>query len=146
MGEKQERTPAEGWLDKATAGIRFGPDRKEVRRELEEHLEDKALDFQRIFPDLTAEEAKERAASEMGDPAEIGKELAKVHRPWLGYLWRVSQVVLGLACLSLLWSGIVGAGLPLPAVERDGFLQRLLGGRRSGLFGAVGCGRPAHDQ
>ena len=36
---KQERTPAEGWLDKATAGIRFGPDRKEVRRELEEHLE-----------------------------------------------------------------------------------------------------------
>ena len=107
MGEKQERTPAEGWLDKATAGIRFGPDRKEVRRELEEHLEDKALDFQRIFPDLTAEEAKERAASEMGDPAEIGKELAKVHRPWLGYLWRVSQVVLGLACLSLLWSGMV---------------------------------------
>ena len=107
MGEKQERTPAEGWLDKATAGIRFGPDRKEVRRELEEHLEDKALDLQRIFPDLTAEEAKERAASEMGDPEEVGRELAKVHRPWLGYLWRVSQVVLGLACLSLLWSGMV---------------------------------------
>ena len=99
MGEKQERTPAEGWLDKATAGIRFGPDRKEVRRELEEHLEDKALDLQRIFPDLTAEEAKERAASEMGDPAEIGKELAKVHKPWLGYLWRCSQAVLAGALL-----------------------------------------------
>ena len=94
MGEKQERTPAESWLDKATAGIRFGPDRKEVRRELEEHLEDKALDLQRIFPDLTAEEAKERAASEMGDPAEIGKELAKVHKPWLGRLWMFSRVLL----------------------------------------------------
>ena len=94
MGEKQERTTAEGWLDKATAGIRFGPDRREVRRELEEHLEDKALDFQRIFPDLTAEEAKERAASEMGDPAEIGKELAKVHKPWLGRLWMFSRVLL----------------------------------------------------
>ena len=102
MGEKQERTPAEGWLDKATAGIRFGPDRKEVRRELEEHLEDKALDLQRIFPDLTAEEAKERAASDMGDPVEIGKELAKIHRPWLGYIWRASQVLLGLVLLSFL--------------------------------------------
>ena len=105
MGEKQERTPAEGWLDKATAGIRFGPDRKEVRRELEEHLEDKALDLQRIFPGLTEAEAKERAASDMGDPVEIGKELAKIHRPWLGYLWRASQVLLGLVLLSFLVSG-----------------------------------------
>ena len=59
MAEQERRAPAEGWLDKATAGIRFGPDRREVRRELEEHLEDKALDLQRIFPDLTAEEAKD---------------------------------------------------------------------------------------
>jgi len=101
------RVPPERWLELATFRIAFIPDRKAVRAELEEHLEDKALDLQRIFPDLTAEEAKERAASEMGDPAEIGKELAQLHRPWLGYLWRVSQVVLGLACLSLLWSGMV---------------------------------------
>ena len=107
MAEQERRAPAEGWLDKATAGIRFGPDRREVRAELTAHLEDKALDFQRIFPGLTEDEAKERAAAEMGDPEEVGRELAKVHRPWLGYLWRVSQVVLGLACLSLLWSGMV---------------------------------------
>ena len=113
MGEKQERTPAEGWLDKATAGIRFGPDRKEVRRELEEHLEDKALDLQRIFPGLTEDEAKERAAAEMGDPEEVGRELAKVHRPWLGYLWRVSQVVLGLAA-----SPCCGAGWFFTAPSR----------------------------
>ena len=73
--------PVAQWLDRATAAIRFGPDRKEVRAELEAHLEDKALDFQRIFPGLTEEEARERAVSEMGDPMEIGKELAKVHRP-----------------------------------------------------------------
>ena len=55
MAEQERRAPAEGWLDKATAGIRFGPDRREVRSELSAHLEDKALDFQRIFPDLTQE-------------------------------------------------------------------------------------------
>ena len=117
MGEKQERTPAEGWLDKATAGIRFGPDRKEVRRELEEHLEDKALDFQRIFPGLTEDEAKERAAAEMGDPEEIGKELAKIHRPWLGYLWRASQVLLGLVLLSFLAE--VGTLAPHAGIRSD---------------------------
>ena len=99
--------PVIEWLYKATAGIRFKPDRKAVRAELEEHLEDKAMDLRRIFPELTEEEAWERAVSEMGDPMEIGKELARLHRPWLGCLWRVSQVVLGLACLSLLWSWMV---------------------------------------
>lgn len=95
MAEQEKRAPAEGWLDKATAGIRFGPDRREVRRELEEHLEDKALDYLRIFPDLTKEEARQRAASEMGDPAEIGRELARLHKPLLGYAWLASKVLLG---------------------------------------------------
>ena len=95
MEEKQKRLAAEGWLDAATKAIRFGPDRRAVRRELEEHLEDKALDYLRIFPDLTEEEARKRAAAEMGDPEEIGKELAKVHRPWLGYAWLASKVLLG---------------------------------------------------
>ena len=104
MAEQERRAPAEGWLDAATKAIRFGPDRKAVRAELTAHLEDKALDFQRIFPGLTEDEAKERAAAEMGDPEEIGRELAEVHKPWLGYFWRVSQlllaaVVIGLAVL-----------------------------------------------
>ena len=81
MEHNETSNPAGQWLDRATAGIRFGPDREEVRAELSAHLEDKALDFQRIFPGLTEAEARERAVSEMGDPMEIGKELAKVHRP-----------------------------------------------------------------
>lgn len=95
MAEQKKYAPAERWLDAATKVIRFGPDRKEVRAELTAHLEDKALDLQRIFPDLTEEEARERAAAEMGDPMEIGKELAKVHKPWLGYAWLASKVLLG---------------------------------------------------
>lgn len=84
-------SPCDQWLDKATAGIRFGPDRRAVSEELAAHLEDKAAGLRRIFPDMTEEEVWERATSEMGDPAEIGKALARLHKPWLGYLWRASK-------------------------------------------------------
>ena len=79
------------WLALATGGIRFGPDRRAVSEELAAHLEDKAADLRRIFPDMTEDEVRERVVSEMGDPAEIGKALARLHRPWLGYLWRASK-------------------------------------------------------
>ena len=108
MEHNKTSNPAGQWLDAAVAKIRFGPDRKEVRAELSAHLEDKALDFQRIFPDLTEDEARERAAAEMGDPMEIGKELARIHKPWLGYLWRASQVLAGGA---LIWLVVVAVPL-----------------------------------
>ena len=121
MKESREKTGK--WLDKATAGIRFGPDRREVRRELEEHLEDKALDYLRIFPDLTKEEARQRAASEMGDPAEIGRELARLHKPLLGYAWLASKVLLGV---------VIGAAVLLFAnrTYQDG-ISNLLDGPHS---------------
>lgn len=87
----EDRRNWDGWLDEATGGIRFGPDRRAVRAELEAHLEDKTADLARIFPDMPPEEARDQALEGMGDPAEIGKELAKLHRPWLGYLWQASR-------------------------------------------------------
>ena len=38
------------WTEAAVRGIRFGPDREEVARELLEHLDDKTDDLMRIFP------------------------------------------------------------------------------------------------
>ena len=94
------------WLDKAVAGIRFKPDRAAVRSELAAHLEDKQADLQRIFPDLSHEEAENRALAAVGDPEELGRELARIHKPWLGYLWRLSQVLLAalLVVTVLLWA------------------------------------------
>ena len=94
----------QAWLDTAVRGIRFGPDRRAARCELAGHLEDKSADLRRIFPDLTDQEAQERALAGMGDAAEIGKQLARVHQPWLGYLWRVSQVLLA---ATLLWAALL---------------------------------------
>ena len=107
------------WLDTAVGGIRFGPDRKAVREELAAHLEDKTADFQRIFPDIAPEEAETRAVEEMGDAAEIGKKLARLHKPWLGYLWRASKWVAILSVVLLMATNILNndhyqsAGYPL---------------------------------
>ena len=97
----------ERWLDTAVGGIRFGPDRKAVREELAAHLEDKTADFRRIFPDISPEEAEARAVEEMGDAAEIGRELARLHRPWLGYLWRASKWIAILSVVLLLATNIL---------------------------------------
>lgn len=95
------------WLYIATRGIRFKPDRTAVRRELEAHLEDKRTDLQRIFPELSSEEVERRAVESMGDAWEVRKQLAKIHKPWLGYLWRLSQVLAVLACLWLVSFGVL---------------------------------------
>lgn len=73
------------WLDAATKKIYFRPDRKAVRRELEAHFED--------LREASGLEA-EAAAAAMGDPEAIAEELGRLHRPWLGYLWRLSQLML----------------------------------------------------
>ena len=96
MEERQRYGPA-GWLDLATAGIRFKPDREAVRAELKAHIEDQAEAIRRRHPDLSEEEAERQAADQMGDPEEVGRALARLHRPWLGYLWRASQVAVALA-------------------------------------------------
>lgn len=99
------------WLSIATSGIRFWPDREAVRRELTEHIEDKTADLMRIFPDIPEEEAGERALAAMGDAWELKQELARVHRPWLGWLWRCTQVLVwGLLALSLI-AALASGGL-----------------------------------
>ena len=51
------------------------------------HIEDKMADLRRVFPDIPPDEARDRALSAMGDAEELKRELARVHRPWLGWLW-----------------------------------------------------------
>ena len=97
-----------GWLNAATRSIRFKPDRVAVRAELFAHLEDKQADLRRIFPDMTLGEAERRALESMGDPEELGRELAKIHSPWLGYLWVLSRWAAVLAALASAVSILLG--------------------------------------
>lgn len=100
----QRKYSRTSWLTAATRGIRFGPDREAVARELLDHLEDKTADLRRIFPDMAGWEAEELALSRMGDPEEIGMELAKIHRPWLGYLWQASGIILKVLAAVLIFT------------------------------------------
>ena len=123
-----EKTPWQEWLSQAVSGIRFAPDREEVRRELLDHLEDKAADLERIFPDMTRREAEEMALYQMGDADVLGKELARIHKPWLGYLWRASRVLLGLALVVLTVELLAALGVAWDLVwpEIDRFLAGIL--------------------
>ena len=92
------------WLDTATGKIRFPPDRKAVRRELQDHLEDR-MEAGRARG-LSAYEAEEAATAAMGDPAALAEELARVHSPWWGRLWRLSQWALAIALLVTVFSAV----------------------------------------
>ena len=91
---KLQTPPASGWTEPRQASV-SAPTGRRSGRSWDAHLDDKIQDLQRIFPDLSAWEATQMALSGMGDPEEIGRELAKLHKPWLGYLWRASQITLG---------------------------------------------------
>ena len=105
----EEKMGMYDWLTIATRGIRFKPDREAVRNELREHMYDKIDDLRRLFPDMTFEEAQERAIRDMGDPNEIGKALAKIHKPLLGWLWRLSRVALWAAVILMAYFLVVSA-------------------------------------
>lgn len=95
---------AEYWLDLATEKIRFLPDRKAVRQELQDHLEDRMEAGK--AKGLSPYEAEQAATAAMGDPEALAEELARVHSPWWGRLWRLSQWALAIAVLVTVFSAL----------------------------------------
>lgn len=95
---------ADYWLDTATSKIRFTPDRKAVRRELQDHLEDRmeAGKTQGLSP----YEAETAATAAMGDPVALAEELGRIHSPWWGRLWRLSQWALAIVLLATVFSAV----------------------------------------
>ncbi|RKI70117.1 hypothetical protein D7V91_03900 [bacterium 1xD42-67] len=142
-----EHTMAEyKWLDMAVSGIRSRADREAVRAELLAHLEDKTADLQRVFPQIPLSEAQERALAGMGDPEEVRRELARVHRPWLGWLWRASQV---LAAVTLVLAFVLYGGDGLRdwtrGLEQDSEWNRIEDCYQSGIDPWQGDGADRDD-
>lgn len=78
------KTPTECWLDRVCGYLPSGHHRKLVRRELATHLDDRL----RILhaQGLHGEKAEQRAVRDMGDPDELGRELAELHHPLRRFL------------------------------------------------------------
>ena len=97
-------------------------ERENVRRELEEHVEDRMEAL--LEMGWSAELAEERCLEAMGDPAEIGREMARQYRG-RGWLWigRAAvaltvvvciQAALGIGMLGSLWDSIYARTVYVP--------------------------------
>lgn len=80
------------WCRETIAQVRFKPDRDKIWDELIAHIEDRCEELKESG--VTEEEAQAKAVAAMGDPVEVGKQLDAVHKPWLGWLWRISRWLL----------------------------------------------------
>ena len=81
----------EYWLRDAVKHVRFPPDRKRVQEELYEHMISRNLDY--LAEGYSDEEADWLVCEAMGDPDEVGKALAEVHKPFWGYFLRALRIV-----------------------------------------------------
>lgn len=84
------------WCYHAVAEIRFKPDREAVFAELKAHLEDHYEDL--LAQGLAPEAARQLAMEAMGDPEEISPQLGQIHKPWLGYIYRIVKWITIPAC------------------------------------------------
>ena len=111
------------WCRETIEQIRFKPDRDRVWNELMAHIEDRVEDMK--SRGYTEEEAEVRAVTAMGDPVAVGKQLDAVHKPWLGWLWVASKV---LVIVMMIVSVIVVTRLEEIPNSRDEYGEELYNG------------------
>ena len=80
------------WCDCAAQYIKYGPERDRVYAELYSHMEDKYLDL--VDAGLEPPDAEKLTVRAMGDYHEVGRALEKIHKPFWGYILRITWVVL----------------------------------------------------
>lgn len=94
------------WLKKAARPVYWPPDRRRVRRELRDHIDERVEGLQNRG--LSLGDARRETLKRMGDPAETGALLRQVHQPWLGWALGIARIVaigLLLAVVVMLVSG-----------------------------------------
>ena len=89
-----------GFLNTVCKEIKYEPARKHISEELEVHMQE--IKEECINNGMDENEAEEKAASQMGLPEEIGKQLNKIHRPKLD--WKLLILIIILMSFSLLIS------------------------------------------
>lgn len=80
------------YLKSVRKEIHYIFDRGAVERELSQHIEESIEELHE--EGLTWEEAEIQAVNQMGSAKEVGQMLNQVHKPVLGYLWMLSNVLL----------------------------------------------------
>ena len=105
------------YTDRVLNHIKFRYDHKDIRQELNEHLEDMTEDY--MSEGMTENEAVSMAVLNMGDPDEIGEELNKAHSPLLGIVWLAAKWLAGAVVLFSLFSFVFYAVNIIGNITRD---------------------------
>lgn len=96
------------WCLDATKQIRYKPDRIIVQNELMMHLDDA---YQANLENgFSPTEAEKKALASMGSAQEVAPQLARVHNPWLGYLYSAVKAAAILSTIFALYIFVVTAG------------------------------------
>jgi hypothetical protein len=77
--------------------VKFPFDRNDIRLELEDHISDK-VDYY-MEQGYDKEKAEQLSINDMGDAKEIGIRLNKQHNPILGWIWKITNVTVGLTVI-----------------------------------------------
>ena len=96
------------WCDDATSKIRYWGDRKTVREELLQHIEDKCDTLEKAG--IPEEDIPDQVLLSMGSAEEIAPQLAAIHRPFWGYFHFISKILFVLIVpvflFVLVWQGV----------------------------------------
>ena len=81
----------DSYINEILGYVKFKYDHKEIRRELTEHMTDLKEDL--MLDGMDEEAAEYMAIAHMGEASEIGQELDKEHHALLGWLWRITRII-----------------------------------------------------
>ncbi|MGN9161764.1 permease prefix domain 1-containing protein [Clostridium sulfidigenes] len=87
----------EKFLKEVLSYVKFSLDREDIKTELESHILEK-VDYY-IEQGYDKEKAEELSINDMGDAKEIGIELNKQHNPILGWIWYITNVMVGITII-----------------------------------------------
>lgn len=86
--------------------IKYKKARNKISEELKNHIEDHAYDL--MDNGVDEEVAYMQSIEAMGNPKEIGKNLNKQHRPYVGWLLNITNIIIGMICFFLGFIIILG--------------------------------------
>lgn len=109
------------WLKKATRPLYWPPDRRQVRRELRDHVDERVEGLQNRG--LSLGDARRETLKRMGDPAETGALLRQVHQPGLGWTQAFLRLVITTLLLIVMFALLFGVKYYSRFLSRTGVLQ-----------------------
>lgn len=109
------------FLNSVCEQIKYKPIRKNIAKELENHIEESKENYMK--DGLKEKEAEEKAIIQMGNAEEIGKGLNKIHKPKLD--WKLIIIVLIMMCFGFLIAFTKTANLTTENIQIN-YMQKYL--------------------